>query len=180
MTIPTRIENLLAVRLPRYDELPNIGLYKDQVLELVNSYLGAFYATERPMTDTMVNNYVKLKVIAAPIKKRYNRFQLAQLLMTCLLKKVLSIAEVRELLSLYPSEARLEEVYNRFCQELEDVVSTSFQGPSVNAISVPFLTQRGEGDSLLMSSAIGSFACKLYFEVMLEHQRQQAKQTKEA
>lgn len=176
MTIPLHTEKMLAVRLPRYDELPTIGLYKDQVLELVNSYLGAFYATENPMTDTMVNNYVKLKVIAAPIKKRYNRFQLAQLMMTCLLKKVLSIAEVRELLDLYPEEGLLQGAYDRFCEELEDVVSISFNGTSVNSISVPFLTQREEGDSLLMSSAIGSFACKLYFEVTLESQRKQLKE----
>lgn len=174
--VPSQMEKLLAVQLPRYEELPTIGLYKDQVLELVNGYLGAFYAAENPMTDTMVNNYVKLKVIPAPVKKRYNRFQLAQLLMTCLLKKVLSIAEIRELLRLYPEEEALQEAYDRFCQELEEVISTSFGGDSVNSLTIPFLTQREEGDSLLMSSAIGSFACKLYFEVTLEATRQNTQQ----
>lgn len=156
-----------AVRLPRYQELPAIGLYKDQVLELINGYIGPFYMAEKPVTDTMVNNYVKLKVIAPPVKKRYNRFQLAQLIMTCLLKKVLSIAEVRQLVGAQEEEA-LSQLYNDFCAELERAVTLLFD-PAQQTPYAAFLTEMDGQDAQrrLMSSAIGSFVCKVCFERLL-------------
>lgn len=161
------VEELLSLRLPRYDELPAIGLYKDQVLELINSYLSVFYGAENSVTDTMVNNYVKLKVIAAPVKKRYNRYQLAQLIMTCLLKKVLSIAEVRALLAISNGEEELCEAYNRFCDEVEQAVRAIFTKTEPGIVSSPLYASGADEACQLMSSAIGSFVCKIYFEFTL-------------
>ncbi len=160
-------DKLAAVKLPRYEELPAIGLYKDQVLELINGYVGPFYMAEKPVTDTMVNNYVKLKVIAPPVKKRYNRCQLAQLVMTCLLKKVLSIAEVRQLVWKQEEET-LSQLYNDFCTELERAVALLLD-PAQQAPYAAFLTEMDGQDTRrrLMSSAIGSFVCKVCFEVLL-------------
>lgn len=166
MQNPSFREALAAVRLPRYGELPSIGLYKDQVLELINGYVGPFYMVEKPVTDTMVNNYVKLKVVAPPVKKRYNRYQLAQLVMTCLLKKVLSIAEVRQLV--WEQEEMLSQLYNDFCTELERAVALLLD-PAQQVPYAVFLTEMDERDiqRRLMSSAIGSFVCKVYFEILL-------------
>lgn len=161
------VEELLSLRLPRYDELPAIGLYKDQVLELINGYLSVFYGTENSVTDTMVNNYVKLKVIAAPVKKRYNRYQLAQLIMTCLLKKVLSIAEVRALLTISSGDEELCEAYNRFCEEVEQAVQSIFTRTESGMLSSPLYAADADEECQLMSSAIGSFVCKIYFEFTL-------------
>ncbi len=161
------METLLSLRLPRYDELPAIGLYKDQVLELINGYINVFYGAENSVTDTMVNNYVKLKVIAAPVRKRYNRYQLAQLMMTCLLKKVLSIAEVRALLTISGGEEELRLAYDRFCDEVEQAIQEIFtEGGRRSAPSPLYHPEAGDACQL-MSSAIGSFVCKIYFEFLL-------------
>lgn len=155
-------------RLPRYDELPALELYKDQVVEVVNRYLAAFYLTENPVTDTMVNNYVKLKVIAPPVKKRYRREQMAQLILVCLLKKVLSIAEIRQLLDCQAREGGLQSAYNYFCEELERTVqAVSGKAP------VPDPEQAETKPRVkLMNHAIYSFVHKLYFELELAAQRE--------
>lgn len=167
MQTPSFQAELAAVQLPRYERLPSIGLYKDQVLELLNGYISPFYMVEKPVTDTMVNNYVKLKVIAPPVKKRYNRFQLAQLIMTCLLKKVLSIAEIRQLLG-GQEEEKLSQLYDCFCTELERAVALLLD-PSQQAPYAAFLREmdRQDAQHRLLSSAIGSFVCKVCFEVLL-------------
>ena len=91
---------LAAQRLPRWDELPDIDLYLDQVLTLLDKYLGPFLPENggHALTASMINNYVKLRIVPAPVKKRYGRVQLAYLLVIGLLKQVLPIPDVKTLL----------------------------------------------------------------------------------
>ena len=53
--------------LPRYRELPSVGLYLDQTVQLVNSCFRSFPGVE--LTPSMVSNYVKKGVISHPVKK---------------------------------------------------------------------------------------------------------------
>lgn len=61
----------VSVHLPQWEELPDIDLYMDQVLNLVDRYLSPIGV--KPVTAAMINNYVKLNLIPKPIGKRYSR-----------------------------------------------------------------------------------------------------------
>ena len=61
--------------LPRYAELPQVGLYLDQAVQYVNGCFRAFPGVE--LTPSMVSNYVKKGIISHPVKKKYTREQLA-------------------------------------------------------------------------------------------------------
>jgi hypothetical protein len=150
-------------RMPRYRELPGLELYKDQIVELTNQYLAPFFPRGEALTDTMVNNYVKLKVIAPPVKKRYSREQLSQLMLVCLLKKVLSIAEVRQLLVLQRENRTPEAAYDEICDKLEQELQLICSGEDAGAVPL--------GGSL-MDHAVCSFVHKLAFEMMLMEQVQ--------
>ena len=90
---------LAEYHCPRYEELPHIALYKDQVVSVLNEAVGPFYPQgETPVTATMVNNYVKMKLLAPPEKKKYSTGQIAYLYVIFLLKQVLSIGEIAALL----------------------------------------------------------------------------------
>ena len=117
---PALSEQLTGPRLPAWEELPDLELYMDQVLSLAERWLGA---EGKGLTASMVNNYVKLGVVPAPVKKRYGRAHLATLLMVCLLKPVLPIASVQALLSAALAEAPLETVYARFRAEHEQAAA---------------------------------------------------------
>ncbi|MCD8087718.1 MAG: DUF1836 domain-containing protein [Oscillospiraceae bacterium] len=119
--------------LPRWDALPDLDLYMDQVLALVDHYLGDYPGfDEKGLTASMVNNYVKLKVIPAPTRKRYTRTHLAYLIIICVLKPCLSITFIQQLLSCEQahSETPNEDgeqpsfgpLYNRFCDIFEQSV----------------------------------------------------------
>ncbi len=75
--------------MPRWNELPNVDLYLDQVVTFINSSLNSFILSNvsnssktenQILTKTMINNYVKNKLIEPPKKKKYSKVQLANYL----------------------------------------------------------------------------------------------------
>ena len=74
-------KEILAYRCPRYEHLPNIPLYSDQVIDSLKQYTAPFYSdgSEQAITPTMINNYVKQHLITPPVKKRYDKEQIARL-----------------------------------------------------------------------------------------------------
>ncbi len=102
-------------RLPKWNEIPELDYYMDQVLALVDRYLGDYPGYDKKgLTASMVNNYVKMGVLNPPQKKRYSRTHLAQLLMICILKTSLPIAAVKNLLDGIGNDR--ESFYNRFTE----------------------------------------------------------------
>ena len=69
--------------LPGWEAFPSLELYMDQVIALINQYLEVFEADREEkdyvVTAAMVNNYVKMKIVPAPVKKRYTKVHLAYL-----------------------------------------------------------------------------------------------------
>lgn len=88
-------DEIAQFRLPRYVELPDVGLYMDQVVTITEKYFDVFADEDRTfITPSMINNYVKMGILKPPVKKRYGRDHVAKLIMICLLKQVLSMNEI--------------------------------------------------------------------------------------
>ena len=86
-----------GVLLPEWDMLPDIGLYMDQVVTLMErTFVPALPKGE--MTKSMVNNYVKVGLVPRPAGKKYDREHLAVLLIICVLKQALSMENIARLL----------------------------------------------------------------------------------
>lgn len=92
------VGRMQAIHISRIDEMPRIELYLDQVLSLVCDEL-SFMALpgEVLLTGSMVNNYVKQRIVPAPTHRRYTRRHVATLLFVCAFKRVFSISEVKAL-----------------------------------------------------------------------------------
>lgn len=117
-------DTLQAYALPAWNDFPALPLYMDQVIYLMNQYLsmtGAEKSDERTVTPAMINNYVKLKIIPAPVKKRYGRVHLAYLVMVCLLKQSMNTSDIRKLLPLSMSEKAVQDAYAAFIQVFSEV-----------------------------------------------------------
>ena len=104
--------------LPRYRELPSVGLYLDQTVQLVNSCFRGFPGVE--LTPSMVSNYVKKGVISHPVKKKYSREQLASLIYIVLSKNVLSLENIDTLFQMQRAHCTAAEAYDYFCDEVEN------------------------------------------------------------
>ena len=71
-------QHLSEYRLPRWEELPDFDIYMDQVITLIERYLNILDdGKQQLITSAMVNNYVKLKLIPKPNKKKYNKEHIA-------------------------------------------------------------------------------------------------------
>lgn len=110
-----RMEALKSYSIPTWNELPNLDLYMDQVITLMEEYLSAYKKPEdKVITPSMVNNYVKLGVIPKPYKKRYSRIHLAYLTMVCSLKQIMPISDVQKLLPLTLKEDEVKQAFSAF------------------------------------------------------------------
>lgn len=85
---------------PAWEELPAIPLYMDQVILYLGESLKLFQREEASLlTSSMINNYVKNGLIPHPDKKKYTKEHLAGLMAVCMLKQVLSIQDIKTLLT---------------------------------------------------------------------------------
>lgn len=109
------IQAIETYRLPDWDALPELNLYMDQVITLMENHLTIYQKSEdKVITPSMINNYVKLEVIPKPIKKRYSRIHLAYLIMVCSLKQVLPISVIQRMLPLSMTEQEVMDRYMAF------------------------------------------------------------------
>lgn len=107
------MQEKLNIDLPQWELLPDIGLYMDQVITLMERTFSPTLP-KGEMTKSMVNNYVKVGLIPRPVGKKYDREHLAMLLMICVLKQALSMESVGQLLEILCKED-VRAGYDRFC-----------------------------------------------------------------
>ena len=161
-------EDIKKFHLPRWDEIPNIDLYIDQVVSLLETYLstsikGENNKEDKIVTKTMINNYVKHNIINPPVNKKYNKEHMAYLFVIFILKQIYSIDEIKKMLDLAIKTSPIDQSYNRFCSELEKAIKMTFTGE--NYIN----NNRLSKEQYLLRNAVQSFANKLYVQkVFLE------------
>ena len=105
-------------KLPAWKELPDIGLYMDQVIVLLEQYLSFIPSPagtkEHFVTSSTINNYVRLKIMPAPVKRKYHRVHIAYLIMILTMKQSLSISDVQKILPQDGSETNVRAVYEDY------------------------------------------------------------------
>lgn len=154
--------NVKDFHIPRWEELPNIELYMDQVLTYIENTLKDYIkveTNEKLITKTMINNYVKQNVILPPQNKKYNKLHIAELFVICILKQVYSIPEIKNLISLALKTSSPEASYNKFCDILTESLISTFEGTEYSIAST--LT----AEQYLLKNVVQSFANKLYVQI---------------
>ena len=100
---------------PKWEDIPNIDLYLDQVLLYVNQVCAPISPDkDKGLTASMVNNYVKHGYLTKPDKKKYQRKQIARLIAITTLKSVFSIQEIAQTLNTLQSQASSDQLYDAF------------------------------------------------------------------
>lgn len=133
------INRLQACRPIVWAQIPDLGLYMDQVITYLDRQYAALYEKgERICTPAMVNNYVKCGLVSRPVGKKYGREQLAQLLMICVLKQSADVEGMKRLLTPRAGEA-FETLYTHFCEQQNaafDALCTALPLPSALTCAV--------------------------------------------
>ena len=106
---------------PKWEDIPNIDLYLDQVLLYVNQVCAPVSPDkDKVLTASMVNNYVKHGYLTKPDKKKYQRKQIARLIAITTLKSVFSIQEIAQTLNTLQTQASSDQLYDAFVDYMND------------------------------------------------------------
>lgn len=181
-------EKLAAHKLPRWNTLPDIELYMDQVIAVMERFLSLYQDSlsedSRLITPSIINNYVKLKIIPAPVKKRYSREHLAYLIMICILKQTLAISSIVKMISKQLENKTIDVLYNDFCNIYEQVVPfVDFGEHEIDELAGKEPLEAEEDmNSFILKSAILSttskFICEGILSVIVDSDEQKSEKDK--
>ena len=166
----TEIEHgLTNYSLPTWDMLPDIELYMDQVVSLVTKYLDVPSTTivfNRPVTSSMINNYVKLGIIPPPRKKKYSKLHLAYLLIVCTLKQTLDMSTIQQIIPVELDEDTVRKTYDSFVKNQHTAFNYVFS--QTRAVADPIFTLEGNNqdrmNDLIMQVSVSANLFKLLAE----------------
>lgn len=154
------IERLSVERPADWDSLPDIELYRDQVL----SYMKRQHSLQpesAQLTGAMINNYIKSGLLPRANGKKYAKDHLVYLTAICSLKQVLSMGETDALMKLQPHIGDARNFYEEYLAMMEN----AFRDTAAQ------LEEESSKEQLAASAlylAISSYAQKLACEKILE------------
>ena len=159
-------------RLPAYDAIPDVGLYLEQTAKYISDYLSPVCAGA--VTGSMISNYVKKGLIKSPIRKQYDREQIAYLIFIAIAKQVMSMDDLLLMVEIqqrtYPSEV----AYEYFRQELDTVLRFVFGSTGeLDALGVDATDEK-----VMLRNVIITAAHKLYLEQLFLALRENGDHTK--
>lgn len=160
----------LKFHIPRFNELPRVPLYKDQVITYLEDVVKSINidSDEKLLTPTMLNNYVKQKVVSPPKDKKYNEKHLAYLIVVCILKQVFSLQEICELINIQIESCPIEVAYDYFCDEVEEAIKAVF---ITRDFSYQVFLNRKNDTSEILRSSIMAFAHKIFIMHQLNERK---------
>lgn len=162
-------------KLPAWKEIPDIGLYMDQVIALLGQYLDFIPiedAKDKPVTPTTINNYVRLKVMPAPEKRKYYRVHIAFLIMIFTLKQGISLNGLQQLLPSTADEEETRTFYTSYVARLQEVGNfyTAQTRAAVQDILDPQSSDEGAIENVIIQSILQSGFSRIMAEKLLHLQ----------
>jgi len=155
-------QSVAAFRLPRYNEIPNVGLYLEQATKYVCEYLAPL--GEFSLTPSMISNYVKKGLIANPVKKQYGREQIAYLFFIAVAKSVLSLDALTGFIKVQQNSYSLPRAYDYFCDEFENLLQFTFELKDTIEMS----GEDNTDEKRLLFTCLVAAVQKVYLEKCLE------------
>jgi len=152
-------EKLARERPDKWENIPDIELYMDQVINYMKRQHIGMRAGEG-LTSAMVNNYIKKDLLPRARKKRYERRHIAYLTLIGLMKQVLPVAETGALLKKYAEKRDIEKIYGKYRDMLDD---------SLLAASLEISDDMSEDEvlDLILKFAVSSYTDKLVCDSLL-------------
>ena len=152
-------EKIAAFNLPTYREIPNVGLYLDQVSKYINECF-----TDLPdfsITNSMISNYVKHDIIANPVKKLYYRDQIASLIFITLSKGETSLDNLKNLLDRQAMICDTEKAYSYFADTFNKRLNDIFRNEKNDR------SRDKNGRKHLVNTIVSAVVHQIYLNVLI-------------
>ncbi len=149
-------------RLPRYHEIPNVGLYLEQTTKYICEVLAPLQ--DNAITGSMISNYVKKGLVENPVKKQYNRDQICYLIFIALAKNVLSLDNLAVFIRLQQRTYDRETAYNYICDEFDNLLKFVFGVKDV----ISAVGMDSSDEKVMLRGTLITIAHKFYLEKCFE------------
>jgi len=147
--------------LPRYEELPDMGLYLEQTTKYVSQAVEKLGCID--VTGSMIRNYVKMGLVNNPEKKLYYRDQIAHILTIAILKTVLPLEDIKRFYAFQRKVYSDQVAYDYFCMEMENILHARFG--ITDGVKEIGITQSHEKE--MLRSAITAVSHLIYIKACL-------------
>lgn len=148
--------------LPRYQQIPDVGLYLEQTTKYIAGYLAPLQ--EGRITSSMISNYVKKGLIANPVKKQYSRDHIAYLFFIAVAKSVLSLDALTGFIKLQQRTYTLPKAYDYFAEQFEGLLRFTFEVDD----TLEIVGEDNTDEKRLLYTCIVAAVQKVYLEKCLE------------
>lgn len=162
-------EDIKNYHCPRWHELPDLDLYMDQVMSVLEKNLCIFISKDpqKAITPTMINNYVKQKMVRPPKNKKYDRGHIASFFLITLLKQMMSLGEISDAISRVLTTYTSEQGYDIFC----DIFEKSLQAVFFGASTANYTEDDGSETLMIIRSVTLACSNMLYARYLLDKTR---------
>lgn len=151
-------------RLPKYNEIPNVGLYLEQTSKYISD-IGHIWQIQ--ITGSMISNYVKKGIIPSPVKKQYSREQIANLIFITMAKSVLSMEDIKLILEIQRKTYEPEVAYTYLVDEFENVMGYVFGLKD----QIETIGRNNHEVKVMLRNLIITIAHKAYLEMCFKYYR---------
>ena len=148
--------------MPRYRELPDMGLYLEQTAKYISEYLEPL--GDYTLTNSMISNYVKKGLVANPVKKQYGRDHIAYLFFIAMAKSVLSLDALTGFIKLQQKTYTLPKAYDYFAEQFESLLRFTFEVDD----TIEMVGEDTTDEKRLLFTCIVAAVQKVYLEKCLE------------
>ncbi len=184
MTIDTKdmlnsiLSSIARIDYIKSEDIPNIGLYMDQVTTFMEEELRSTkrYEEDKILTKTMINNYAKNNLLPPPVKKKYSKEHMLMMIFIYYFKNILSIKDIETLLSpltekYFDKQEGLSftDIYEEICQfeksriiDVQKDMAKTYQSALETFSDIPE-NERGNLQTF-------AFLCSLSFDVYIKKQ----------
>lgn len=167
---------------PELSNLPDIDLYMDQVITYLDRILKPYASDDsKVLTSSMINNYVKAKLIPAPNGKKYTRNHISYMLIIAALKQILSISDIEKLFYTQRKKENFS-IYNLFKDTYDSTLLKKTKAFEEKVKNVNVLNENDELSLLALNLTIEATINKLIaekiFTLMHEKENQEIEEIK--
>lgn len=172
------LASLSRIDYVRPKNIPNIGLYMDQVTTFMEEQFRSTrrHEEDKILTKTMINNYAKNHLLPPPVKKKYSKEHVLTMIFIYYFKNFLSIKDIETVLAPITEkyfdtdeDLQLPKIYEEICQleksrieTLQKDISGSYQSAMETFSDIP------EEDREYLQ--LFAFICSLSFDVYVKKQ----------
>ena len=150
--------SIQSLHLPAYQEIPDVGLYLEQTAKYISDVLAPIQ--DMPITGSMISNYVKKGLIPKPVRKQYNREQIAQLIFIAAAKSVVSMDDLGLMLSVQRKTYSLQVAYDYFRSELYQMLTCVFSREG----SMDAALTNASDEKVMLRNTIIAVSHKIYLD----------------